>query len=112
MLDQTFSTQDGMALVLWGLTVTVVVVLISILLQILGLLKEVRHFVGEAQRELKPMMTDLPAITSHVESISSQAEKGATAVGEGLASLQNIPNKAKAGAQALVCGLSREFQSD
>jgi hypothetical protein len=45
MLDQTFSTQDGMVLVLWGLTVTAGVVLVSILLQVLGLLKEVRRFV-------------------------------------------------------------------
>jgi hypothetical protein len=112
MLDQTFSTQDGIVLVLWGLTVTAGVVLVSILLQVLGLLKEVRRFLEDAQRELKPMMTDLPAITSHVESISAQAEKGATAVGDGLASLKTIPNKAKVGAQALVSGLSRAFQSD
>lgn len=112
MLDQTITTQDAMVMVLWVMGVGIAGLVIAILVQVLFLLRDVNLFVRDAQDELKPMMRDIPAITSHVESMTAQAEKGVASLGEGLDQLKTVPSKIQVGVSALVGGLARSFSEE
>lgn len=68
----TFTFQDLLLFVLWGLVVTVFVLLIRILLKALKIVKEIQLTVSENRAHIDKTIEFVPKISDHVEKISGE----------------------------------------
>lgn len=68
----TFTFQDLLLFILWGLVVAVFVLLIRILLRALKIMKEIQLTVSENREHIDRTIELVPKISNHVEAISSE----------------------------------------